>query len=88
MSSNYKTRQSRIQRVRQRNTPRAIARLVRDLRARKREKGILNSAERSAFRTLKKRLLHEWAIVTDAETEEVASKLDELLTLRQASADH
>ena len=87
MSSNYKTRQSRIQRVRQRNTPRAIARLIRDLRARKREKGILNSTERSAFRTLKKRLVHEWAVVADAETDDVASKLDDLLALRKASAD-
>jgi hypothetical protein len=87
MSDNYKTRQSRIQRVQTRNTPRATARLIRDLRARQREKGALNKTERSAFRTLKERLVEEWAIVSGTKAEKVTSKLNNLLNPHQASAD-
>lgn len=87
MSTNYKTRQSRIQRVQLRNTPRAIARLIRDLRARQREKGALNKTERSAFRTLKQRLVEEWAIVTGVQAEKIASKLDNLLNPHRAATD-
>ena len=87
MSSNYKTRQSRIRDVQDRNTPRAIARLIRDLRARQREKGALNKTERSAFRTLKQRLVEEWAIVTDAKSEKIASKLDNLLNPNATAAE-
>jgi RNA polymerase-interacting CarD/CdnL/TRCF family regulator len=83
MSPNSKVRQSQIQSVRILNTPGAIAQLIRDLRARKRDKGVLYSSERSAFDTLKQRLVQEWAIVTDAKTEEVASELDKLLDIRQ-----
>lgn len=79
MSQNYKTRQSRIQKVQIRNTPRAIARLIRDLRERQREKGILNKTEREALRTLKQRLIEEWALVTGAQTEKVESRLNLLL---------
>lgn len=79
MSSNYKTRQNRIKSVRLRNTPRAIARLIRDLRARRREKGMLNNSESGALRTLKQRLVHEWAVVIRAETDEVAVQLESLL---------
>lgn len=87
MSSNYKTRQTRIRDVQLQNTPRAIARLIRDLRARQREKGALNKTERSAFRTLKQRLVEEWAIVTDTKTERVALRLENLLNPHQALVD-
>ena len=87
MSSNYKIRQNRIRQVQIRNTPQAIAQLIRDLRALKRDKGALNRTERSAFRALKQRLVEEWAIVTDAKTEKVTSKLDALLNPKKASVD-
>ena len=81
MSPNSKVRQSRIQSVRLLNTPSAVAELIRDLRARKRDKGVLYSSERSAFDTLKQRLVQEWAIVTDAKTEEIASEIDKMLNI-------
>ena len=87
MSSNTKIRQSRIQSVRIGNTPRAIAQLIRDLRARKRDKGILYSSERSAFRTLRERLVQEWAIVMGAKAEDIAAELDKLLDTPHAPAD-
>jgi hypothetical protein len=57
------------------------------LRARQREKGALNKTERSAFRTLKQRLVEEWAIVTDAKAEKIASKLDNLLNPNATAAE-
>jgi len=87
MSSNYKTRQSRIQRVLTHNTPQAVARLIRDLRARQRDKGPLNGTEHSALRNLKQRLIEEWAIVTGIRTERAASKLERLLDSSRESAD-
>jgi len=86
MSSNYKIRQNRIRQVRIQNTPEAIAELIRDLRAHRREKGVLNSSERSAFRALKQRFVEEWSLVTDTNTEKVATKLDKLLNLNQTTA--
>jgi CarD family transcriptional regulator len=79
MSSNFKARQNRINRDRNRNTPRAIARLVRDLQGRQRAKGPLNGTELSALRALKQRFVEEWAIVSGAETETVESWLDRVL---------
>jgi RNA polymerase-interacting CarD/CdnL/TRCF family regulator len=87
MSSNYKMRQSRIRNAQILNTPQAIALLIRDLRAHQRAKGALNKTERSAFRTLKQRLVEERAIVTGAKTDNVASRLDDLLDPHQVSAD-
>lgn len=79
MSSNLALRQSRIKNVRQENTPQEIARLVRDLQAYQREKKGLNQTESSAFRTLKQRLVEEWALVMDARDEEITTRLSTLL---------
>lgn len=81
MSPNFQIRQNRIQNTQMRNTPRAMAGLIRDLRAYRRDKGVLNSTERSAFRTLKQRLIQEWAIVTGARTENVETKLNNMIDL-------
>jgi hypothetical protein len=87
MSPNYKARQHRIQRVQDRNAPKAVARLIRDLRALQREKGVLSKNERSAFRSLKQRLAEEWALVTGIQIERAASKLDYLLERHEAAAE-
>lgn len=79
MSSNYKVRQQRIQKARIRNTPKAMARVIRDLRARRRKKGPLNTTERSAYQTFKQRLIEEWAVVTGNGVEKVTLKIDQLL---------
>jgi RNA polymerase-interacting CarD/CdnL/TRCF family regulator len=83
MSSNYKIRQNQILEARNLNTPEAIAVLIRDLRAYKRAKGILNSSESSSFQALKQQLAEEWAAVTGVKNERVALKLDILLDLPQ-----
>ena len=79
MSSNYKERQQRIHKAQLRNTPQSMARIIRDLRELKRKKGPLNTTERSAYITLKQRLIEEWAIVTGHRIEKVTSRIDDLL---------
>ena len=83
MSSNYKIRQKRIQAARIRNTPKAVAQILRDLRAHRREKGILNSTERSAFLSLKQRLVEEWALVKNTKPEKIEATIDNLLDPHQ-----
>lgn len=79
MSSNYKIRQIRIKEALVGNTPQAFAKIIRDLHALQRKKGILNQSERDSFRIIKQRLAEEWAIVTDGQTSEVMTKLENLL---------
>jgi len=79
MSSNYKIRQIRIKEALVGNTPQAFAQIIRDLRALQRKKGILNESERNAYRIVRERLVAEWAIVMDAQTNNIAIKLDKLL---------
>jgi CarD family transcriptional regulator len=81
LSANYKLRQNRIHTVRQRNAPRANARLIRDLRARRRKKGMLNMTERHAFEDLKKQFVEEWAQVAGLKTDQVKSTLNRILAL-------
>lgn len=85
MSSNHLARKNRIKRVRKKNKPQSIARLIRDLRAKRREKGILNQDERHAFEALKKRFAEECAIVSGTGTDQVLSKLDRLLQQQPAA---
>lgn len=82
MSSNYKMRQKRIKRAYIRNTPKALARLLRDLRAYWRSKGILNSTERNAYKTIKQRLIEEWVLVKNTKAEKVESRIERFLDPR------
>jgi RNA polymerase-interacting CarD/CdnL/TRCF family regulator len=87
MAANHTARKSRIQQVRSENSPQAIARLIRDLRARQRQKGILGQVERSAYGTLRQRLMEEWAAVTGAQMEWIAAQFEMLLNPGQAAGD-
>lgn len=87
MSSNYKTRRKRIRQAREKNTPLALARILRDLRGHRRKKGMLNSTERTAFKTLKQRLVEEWAVIRDTQADKVERRVDVLLGLRKKAAE-
>ena len=87
MSSDHKMRKNDIRRVQQNNTLEDIARLIRDLRARQRERGELALEELNAMRALKQRLVEEWAIITGEKTDKIASKLEDLLNDQQPPAD-
>ena len=87
MASDHKLRKNDIRRVQQNNTLEDIARLIRDLRARQRERGELAMEELNAMRALKQRLVEEWAIITGEKTDKIASKLEDLLNDQQPPAD-
>lgn len=79
MQKTHSSRISRIQTVRERNTPLAIAKLIRDLRARRRARGGLNKSERSALKTFSRRLINEWALVRGIERDAAEERLERLL---------
>ncbi len=87
MSSNYKIRQLRIEKAQSRNSPNAMARIIRDLRAYRRKAGVLNSSERSAFRSIKQHLVEEWANVAGIEREKAAQHLENLLDSHIADSE-
>jgi len=80
MASNYKKRNSRIKKVRLNNKPRSIARLIRDLRAKRRKKKGLNQTERNALKSLTDRLIKEWALVQNIRPEKAQERLEKLLS--------
>jgi RNA polymerase-interacting CarD/CdnL/TRCF family regulator len=79
MSSNYKIRQERIRAARRKNTPRAIARLLRDLREHWRNKRATNVSERRVYQVLKARLAREWAVVDGGRAEAMEARIDRML---------
>jgi len=83
MSPDHKVRKTRIQRVQLQNTLEDIARLIRDLRARQRDKGKYNLDENNAVRTLRQRLVDEWSVITGKNAENFTSSLDALLDHQQ-----
>jgi len=62
MASSLNKRQARIKRVTDNNVPKETASLIRDLRARRRDRKGLNQSERRALRELTKRFLQEWSL--------------------------
>jgi CarD family transcriptional regulator len=78
MAQNYRTRQSRIQKIMAKGSLRGIAKMVRDLAARRREKS-LNTIERRSYRHFRKSLIDEWSKVEGITENEVQSNLRKLL---------
>lgn len=87
MATDHNSRKSRIKRVHQQNSLEDIARLIRDLRGRQRDRGELNLEETSAMRTLKQRMVEELSLVTGKKSENVESTLDDLLDHGAFSAE-
>ena len=79
MASNLSTRNSRINRVIAGNIPIETARLIRDLRARRRSKRGLNQGERNALRDLTKRFVLEWAVCKGVTIEQATRRLNNKL---------
>lgn len=78
MAANYRTRQSRIQKIMAKGSLRGIAKMVRDLAARRREKS-LNTIERRSYRHFRKSLIDEWSKVEGISEQEVQANLRKLL---------
>jgi RNA polymerase-interacting CarD/CdnL/TRCF family regulator len=79
MPANLKTRQSHIKDVQNRNTTRSMALLIRDLRALRKQKVVLNNTESLALRMLTQRFVCEWAIVSGVSSAKAAVELEQLL---------
>ncbi len=83
MSADHKVRKTYMERVQNQNLPEEMARLMRDLRARQRDKGVFQLDENNAIRTLKQRLADEWSVITGETIENATSNLDALLDHQQ-----
>jgi RNA polymerase-interacting CarD/CdnL/TRCF family regulator len=59
MSADHKVRKTHMEHVQEQNMPEEMARLMRDLRARQRDKGKYSLDENNVVRTLKQRLADE-----------------------------
>ena len=87
MASNLNQRQARIKRVTANNMPKETARLIRDLRARRREKKGLNQTERRALRDLTKRFLQEWSVCVGLTMNQARRRLNRQLHWKRTSAN-
>lgn len=79
LDKSYTKRKSHIDQVLADNKPLTTAQLIRDLQARRRERGMLNDHERHALRDLTRRFLQEWAVCKGLGIEEVRNRFNRLL---------
>lgn len=79
MSSHFKTRMARIRRSWEQGSPAALARILRDLWARRRRRGELSHTETQALRRFTRRLLAEWAASQNVEEHQLRNRLYRLL---------
>ena len=79
MNSIMNLRKLRISKDIEENTPVATARLVRDLWARQRDKGMLNDSERRALQDLRNRLVQEWAVCMGLHIVQARKEFEETL---------
>jgi RNA polymerase-interacting CarD/CdnL/TRCF family regulator len=88
MDSNLSTRMARIKQVTADNVPTETARMIRDLRARRREKKGLNLSERQALRDLTKRFLQEWSVCVGLTLKQARRQLNRQLTTRRSATQN
>jgi RNA polymerase-interacting CarD/CdnL/TRCF family regulator len=83
MAANFNTRKTQIKQATDNNIPKETAYLIRDLRARRRNKKGLSHVGRQALRTLTKRFVHEWAVCKNMTIKQARRKLDRKLSKRR-----
>jgi len=88
MASNLNTRLARIKQVTEDNVPAETARMIRDLRARRKEKKGLNLSERQALRDLTKRFLQEWSVCAGLTLKQARKRLNRQLTIRRSASQN
>lgn len=79
MKANFNARKRRINQVKFKNSPLALARIVRDLWGRQSRRGSLSNTEHSALRRFTKRLLAEWSVCMQVDVKEAQKRLYALL---------
>ena len=75
MSSTFQTRMARIRQARGKGTPRALARVLRDLWGRQKRRGQLSHTEKQALRDLIDQFLAEWSTSMGMEESQMSKKL-------------
>lgn len=89
MADNINSRKSQIKQVNSSDEPAAIAELLRDLRALKKEKTTLAQTEEAALRHFTDCLVSEWAISMDITRNEAQQQFEDLIRLgREQAADN
>ena len=79
MSTNYRSRLAHIRRAQDKGTPKALARIVRDLWARQQSRGKLSKTENQALRDLFAQLLTEWSVSMEMEEKRTREQIYSLL---------
>lgn len=79
MEPRFSERKTRIYRVQKHGMPIAMARLVRDLRARQEKQGRLSNTEQDALRSVTRKLLQEWSVCKGISVEKAQERLNGLL---------
>ena len=79
MKANFNSRKRLINQVKSKNSPLALARIVRDLWGRQHRRGSLSNTEHSALRSFTKRLLAEWSVCMRVDVKEAQKRLHALL---------
>ena len=79
MKANFNARKRRINQVKSKNSPLALARIVRDLWGRQSRRGSLSNTEHSALRRFTRRLLAEWSVCMRVDVKEAQRRLYALL---------
>lgn len=79
MPANIKQRLKRIADVRAQNSPTTLARLLRDLWARQKARGVLSQVETNAMRRITNRFLGEWAVCMEMDLSVAEEKLQQRL---------
>jgi RNA polymerase-interacting CarD/CdnL/TRCF family regulator len=83
MDSDHNNRKRRIKRIHAEGTLISMARLVRDLWARRKRKKRLNATEERALDHLQERLVTEWSVCNDINIEEARKELQSMLQNHQ-----
>ncbi len=79
MSPVFQSRMAYIRQAEAKGTPQELARVVRDLWARRRRRGDLSNTEGQVLRDLTDRLLAEWSVSAQMEKSQIRKKLYSLL---------
>lgn len=88
MPSNLNARKARIKKVIVNNMPVKTARLIRDLRAKRRSKKGLNQTERRALKDLTKRFVQEWAVCKGITIEQARNRLNRRINRKSKTSNN
>lgn len=87
MSTVFQSRLARIRKAKDKGTPKALARVVRDLWARQKRRGKLSNTEHDALRNMIQQLLAEWSVSMGIDKKKTREKLYLLLRRNALAGD-